>query len=294
MTDQYQYPIGQDVPLNYYMYDKQIIWNSVKFSRDFHTAVNDKNYKLLFKILSYGFDKIVHKAKYGNPIYKNRYTFEVAVAFSMIKDSLFELLDNDDDVVVARIIQELWAIQGSGVSFPDKLFYPKIMDIFLKQDFYTMTGIDDIKYWGASFLQQDIDIAARRSLLHQRNILRRWAEEPEWRKVPRPTFSSVKEDFNMTIEEKMHMLWGALDHNSMRILNLMSTYHNQLYMITPLCSIISKLCLHKTDIYDNFIENELYQLLDIIISKDKANKKSLRNITTHIRRYLINDIAQLK
>ena len=47
-----RYPIGQDIPLNRYIYGKRLIWNSIKFVRDFHAAVDDNNYRLIFEILS--------------------------------------------------------------------------------------------------------------------------------------------------------------------------------------------------------------------------------------------------
>ena len=301
------FAVGQDVRLNFY---KPQIWNSTEFVKELYNAFGedeDTIYRILFS--NRKFKHIVHMSKYGySENTKKRYRFEVQTVSPIVLDVLDTLLDSDNKSIVARAIQEVWAILDTGIAFPHRRFYTKILNLFFNEDFTIMSGVNDIKYWGSSFIRKSIAFSVLTHPIHQRNILKRLNDRPFYGAGPPPPdltltyFKNVKET-DMILSDKMDMMWDILEHDSRKIIDLLKTYQNELHMIEPLCLIISSLCIHDKTIYDNFVENGLYELLDRITEnveqadRNKASlvyRLSLSNIVSHIEKYLLNDIAYLK
>ena len=295
------FAVGQDVRLNFY---KPQIWNSTEFVKELYNASgedDDTIYRIIFgnKKLHH----IIHMSKYAySENTKKRYRFEVQTVSPIVLDVLDTLLDSDNKRIVARAIQEVWAILDTGIAFPHRRFYTKILNLFFNEDFTIMSGVDDIKYWGSSFIRKSIALSVLTHPIHQRNILKRLNDRYGRPHYTLEYFKNVKET-DMILSDKMDMMWDILEHDSRKIIDLLKTYQNELHMIEPLCLIISSLCIHDKTIYDNFVENGLYELLDRItgkVERAKRNKASLShrlslsNIASHIEKYLLNDIAYLK
>ena len=304
------FAVGQDVRLDLYCDGKREVWNSTEFVKELYNTFGedeDTIYRILFS--NRKFKHIVHMSKYGySENTKKRYRFEVQTVSPIVLDVLDTLLDSNNKRIVARAIQEVWGILSTGIAFPDRHFYTKILNLFLNEDFTIMSGVDDIKYWGSSFIRRSIAISVLTHPIHQRNILKRLNDRPFYGSGSAPPvltleyFKNVKET-DMILNDKMDMMWDILEHDSRKIIDLLKTYQNELHMIEPLCLIISSLCIHDKTIYDNFVENGLYELLDRIIGKEAQGRRNMAsltycltqsNIASHIKKYLLNDIAYLK